>query len=254
MLASPTFTYAKILQSLDYISGIPKNILYVKQKTTVHSIFYTVCLWVWRLSRDFTGYVDFLCFKDSMLGDTIKRHSYGNKPISETTMWYINKLKQCLYRPIQAQRIAGGSNSQISRQLTHEVAKIGNTNYRSPLRSRKYPWYSFLLDAEYASRSIVQLEGLCQWKIPVTPSGIEASTCIAVPQINEQLPSQYFVKRSMFSVPTTAVPFTKSRVLPFKCTYLICVITKTNSDHFLKGHKPVDNCKRDRLCSPWGRA
>ena len=103
---------------------------------------------------------------------------------------------------IWAQRIAGGSNSQISRQLTHEFAKLVNPNYRPPLPPRKYPWYPFLLDTEYAPRSIGRLEGLCQWKIPVTPSGIEAATCIAVPQINEQLPSQYFVKRSTFSVCT----------------------------------------------------
>ena len=39
MLASPTFIYAKILQSLDYTSGILTNILYEKHKTIVHSNF-----------------------------------------------------------------------------------------------------------------------------------------------------------------------------------------------------------------------
>jgi hypothetical protein len=37
---------------------------------------------------------------------------------------------------------------------------------------RKYSWYSFLLEAE----STPGLEGLCQWKIPMTPLGIDPAT------------------------------------------------------------------------------
>ena len=43
------------------------------------------------------------------------------------------------------------------------------------LPPKKYSWYSFLLEAE-DPRTIVWPEGLCQWKIPVTPLWIKPLT------------------------------------------------------------------------------
>lgn len=52
---------------------------------------------------------------------------------------------------------------------------------------RKYSWYSCLLEAESTPRVIVWPKALCQWKIPVAPSGIEPVTFQLVAQCLNQL-------------------------------------------------------------------
>jgi hypothetical protein len=94
------------------------------------------------------------------------------------------KVKESLYRPGQALRVPGGWGFQISRQSAHEGDKVVSPMHWPPIPPRKYSWYLFLLEAEL---TIVWPEGWSQWKIPMTPSGIEPATFRLVLQCLNQL-------------------------------------------------------------------
>jgi hypothetical protein len=84
-------------------------------------------------------------------------------------------------RPGQTLRVPRDWGSQISRQSAHEGGKVVSLTHRPPL-----PQEIFLVlisvTGWFTPEPLVWLEGLCQWKIPLTPSGIEPATFRLVAQ------------------------------------------------------------------------
>jgi hypothetical protein len=71
--------------------------------------------------------------------------------------------------------VPGGWGSHISRQTSHEGGKVVSPTHR-PLCPQDI-FLVFISDkGRVDPRTIVRPERLCQWKIPMTPSGIEPAT------------------------------------------------------------------------------
>jgi hypothetical protein len=83
-------------------------------------------------------------------------------------------IKQYHIRPGQALRVPGGLGSKISRQSAHECGKVIPV-HRPPLRPQEIILILISLRGWVAPAAQCDLKD-CQWKIPMTPSGIEPAT------------------------------------------------------------------------------
>ena len=91
------------------------------------------------------------------------------------------------YRSGQTLRFPGVCGSQISRQSAHEGGKVVSPTHRPPLCPQEIFLIFISVRGWLDRRARLRPEDLCQWKIPMTTSGLEPATFWLVAQCLNQL-------------------------------------------------------------------
>jgi hypothetical protein len=86
------------------------------------------------------------------------------------------KVKQFHYRPWQALRVPGSWGSQMLIQSAHKGSKVVSVTHRPPLPQEIFLVLIYVRGWVDPRAIVRRAEGLCQWKIPVTPLGIDPAT------------------------------------------------------------------------------
>jgi hypothetical protein len=134
--------------------------------------------------------------------------------------------KKFLYRSGQTLRVSGSWDSQhFYRHPAHEGGKAVSPTQRTPLPpTQEIHLVLISVRGWFDPRVIVRLEGLRQWNIPITPSGLKDETFGLVAQCLNQL---------SHCVPTLVQQHTEHFVVAVKFQTHISKVPGSNSTQYL---------------------